>query len=85
MADALTRHDEILNEAVAQAGGTVLKTTGDGMIAVFDRPDSVSAAIPHPGLGSSGSSGERPAHCGCGSGFTPARPRAVKATTSGRR
>jgi predicted ATPase/class 3 adenylate cyclase len=36
MAGALARHDEILDKAVAQAGGSVLKTTGDGFIAVFD-------------------------------------------------
>jgi predicted ATPase/class 3 adenylate cyclase len=36
MAAALARHDEILDKAVAQAGGSVLKTTGDGLIAVFD-------------------------------------------------
>jgi predicted ATPase/class 3 adenylate cyclase len=46
MAVALARHDEILNQAVAQAGGSVLKTTGDGLIAVFDSvSDSLSAAI----------------------------------------
>ncbi len=46
MAEALARHDAILNNAVSQTGGTVLKTTGDGMIAVFDRAaDSVQAAI----------------------------------------
>ncbi len=46
MAAALARHDEILNQAVAQAGGSVLKTTGDGMIAVFDSvSDSLSAAV----------------------------------------
>jgi predicted ATPase/class 3 adenylate cyclase len=46
MAAALARHDEILSQAVAQAGGSVLKTTGDGLIAVFDSvSDSLSAAI----------------------------------------
>ena len=46
MAAALARHDEILNQAVAQAGGSVVKTTGDGMIALFDSvSDSVSAAV----------------------------------------
>ena len=50
MAAALARHDEILNQAVAQAGGSVLKTTGDGMIAVFDSvSDSLSAAIDSQG------------------------------------
>jgi predicted ATPase/class 3 adenylate cyclase len=46
MAAALARHDEILNAAVGGAGGSVLKTTGDGLIAVFDSvTDGVSAAI----------------------------------------
>jgi predicted ATPase/class 3 adenylate cyclase len=50
MAAALARHDEILNQAVAGAGGSVLKTTGDGLIAVFDSvSDSLSAAIDSQG------------------------------------
>jgi predicted ATPase/class 3 adenylate cyclase len=36
MQDALARHDAILAEAVSRGGGRILKTTGDGMIAVFD-------------------------------------------------
>jgi predicted ATPase/class 3 adenylate cyclase len=36
MAAALARHDELLDQAVGTAGGSVLKTTGDGLIAVFD-------------------------------------------------
>jgi predicted ATPase/class 3 adenylate cyclase len=46
MAAALARHDSILNEAISQAGGSVLKTTGDGMIAVFGSVgDSLEATI----------------------------------------
>ncbi len=46
MAAALARHDEILTGAVDEAGGSVLKTTGDGLIAVFDSvSDSLSAAL----------------------------------------
>ncbi|HEU5113237.1 MAG TPA: adenylate/guanylate cyclase domain-containing protein, partial [Acidimicrobiia bacterium] len=46
MASALARHDDILNAAVGAAGGSVLKTTGDGLIAVFDSvTDGVAAAI----------------------------------------
>jgi len=46
MASALARHDEILTGAVDEAGGSVLKTTGDGLIAVFDSvSDSLSAAL----------------------------------------
>ena len=36
MAAALARHDSILRDAVERSGGRILKTTGDGMIAVFD-------------------------------------------------
>jgi predicted ATPase/class 3 adenylate cyclase len=46
MAAALARHDQILDTAVGQAGGSVLKTTGDGIIAVFDTVFAgLSAAI----------------------------------------
>jgi predicted ATPase/class 3 adenylate cyclase len=46
MAAALARHDSILRDAVERSGGQVLKTTGDGMIAIFDSViDSLDAAI----------------------------------------
>jgi len=46
MAPALARHDSILTVAVSNAGGRILKTTGDGMIAVFDSvPDVITATI----------------------------------------
>jgi predicted ATPase/class 3 adenylate cyclase len=46
MATALARHDAILTEAVDQARGKVVKTTGDGIIAVFDSvDDTVVGAI----------------------------------------
>ena len=46
MAAALARHDAILNQAVEGAGGKVVKTTGDGMLAVFDSvTDTVVATI----------------------------------------
>ncbi len=46
MAPALARHDDILSQAVEQAGGRVVKTTGDGLLAVFDSPiDTVLATI----------------------------------------
>ena len=44
MAVALETHDALLREAVEQAGGTVVKTTGDGLLAVFDRPEAGLAA-----------------------------------------
>src|SRR6478672_10407651 len=46
MADALARHDTILNDAIGSAAGTVVKTTGDGMMAVFaTAADAVDAAV----------------------------------------
>jgi predicted ATPase/class 3 adenylate cyclase len=35
MAEALARHDAILEEKVATAGGQILKRTGDGVVALF--------------------------------------------------
>jgi predicted ATPase/class 3 adenylate cyclase len=46
MALALARHDAILSETVDRAGGRVVKTTGDGLLAVFDTvTDTVTASI----------------------------------------
>jgi predicted ATPase/class 3 adenylate cyclase len=42
MKPALARHDEILRAAIERSGGQVVKTTGDGLMAIFS---SVSAAI----------------------------------------
>jgi predicted ATPase/class 3 adenylate cyclase len=46
MRAALARHDELLASAVHARGGHVLKHTGDGVLAVFPRPDAaVLAAV----------------------------------------
>src|SRR4051812_36229034 len=46
MTEALARHDAILTDAIGAAAGTVVKTTGDGMMAVFGTAaDAVDAAI----------------------------------------
>ena len=46
MAAALARHDALLLEAVTSSGGTVVKTTGDGLMAVFDTvADCVTACL----------------------------------------
>ena len=46
MKDALARHDEILHLAVDGANGSVIKTTGDGVMAVFSSPrDCVAACL----------------------------------------
>ena len=44
MADALARHDAILREAIESADGVVVKTTGDGLMAVFPTADEGVAA-----------------------------------------
>ncbi len=46
MVVALATHDALLRTAVEEAGGTVFKTTGDGLLAAFERPGAaVRAAI----------------------------------------
>jgi class 3 adenylate cyclase len=46
MSQALARHDAILVDAVEASGGHVVKTTGDGLFAVFGRAESaVTAAL----------------------------------------
>ena len=38
MSAALARHDAVVREAIGASGGTVLKHTGDGFVAVFEQP-----------------------------------------------
>ena len=46
MRSALERHDAIIRSAIAESGGEVVKTTGDGLMAVFAVPvGAVTAAI----------------------------------------
>src|SRR5439155_5083053 len=46
MKEALARHDAILREAVESSSGQVVKSTGDGMMAVFGSAvDGVSACL----------------------------------------
>ncbi len=46
MQDALARHDAILRAAVEGFGGTVVKTTGDGLMAVFGSArDAITASL----------------------------------------
>lgn len=41
---ALERHDHLLRQALEEGGGTLVKHTGDGMIAVFDDPERAIGA-----------------------------------------
>lgn len=46
MKDALARHDSILREAIESKGGQVIKTTGDGFHAGFEKAiDAVHATL----------------------------------------
>jgi predicted ATPase/class 3 adenylate cyclase len=46
MRDALARHDALLRTAIEGSGGHIVKTTGDGMMAVFQAaPEAVSATV----------------------------------------
>ncbi|MDQ6795311.1 MAG: tetratricopeptide repeat protein [Chloroflexota bacterium] len=44
MGTALAIHDSILKDAVAAHDGTVVKSTGDGLLAVFSKPDAAMKA-----------------------------------------
>ena len=44
MSRALETHDSLLRSVVERSGGDVVKTTGDGMLAAFDRAESALAA-----------------------------------------
>jgi predicted ATPase/class 3 adenylate cyclase len=44
MGTALAIHDDLLRTAITRNGGAVVKTTGDGMLAVFDRASDAAAA-----------------------------------------
>jgi predicted ATPase/class 3 adenylate cyclase len=44
MRDAVERHDAILRTAVEREGGSVVKATGDGLMAVFSSPAAAAAA-----------------------------------------
>jgi len=46
MRSAIERHDRILRQAIESSAGRIVKTTGDGMLAVFaDAKDALFASI----------------------------------------
>ena len=46
MRPAMARHDELMQAAIKNHNGRIVKTTGDGLHAVFDSPaDAIAAAL----------------------------------------
>lgn len=74
---ALAAHDSLLREAVEGHRGHVVKSTGDGVFAVFADPhDAVAAAVSGQRvLDSADWTGRRGAACGSEWASTPGRPR----------
>jgi len=79
MAVALEVHDSMLRAVVERAGGIVVKTTGDGLLAAFDRPESAVGAAWRVSARSTDTTGRRPARSGCGWRSTPHKTPAVRA------
>ena len=84
MAAALARHDVLLSAAIEEAGGTVLKHTGDGVLAVFrSAAAAVAAAVSAQQPWRSSRGGASRSRCGWA--CTRARRSRSAATTSVRR
>lgn len=45
MPEILRRHDQILTQTIEEAGGRIIKHTGDGVFAAFENGNPVEAAI----------------------------------------
>jgi predicted ATPase/class 3 adenylate cyclase len=78
MKGALARHDAIMSEAIVSTGGAVVKTTGDGVVAVFEQPrgavlaaSDVQRRLAHESWGETG-----PLRCRIGIHVGPAQRRA---------
>ena len=80
--DALARHDAILASTVQSAGGSVVKTTGDGVHAVSAAAQGAIAAA----VAAQVAVGDEPSVCRsrslCGWGFTVAQRSCVTVTTT---
>ena len=85
MKAALARHDAILRDAVESQGGHVVKTTGDGVHAVFATAEDAIAAAVAAQLGLLRKLGQRRDRCRCGWGSTRALRNLAVMTTSVRR
>ena len=82
MQPALARHDAILRDAVGAHAGHVVKSTGDGIHAVFATADDAIDAAVDAQLALGRSSGRWRAPCGCGWGCTPVWRSCATATTT---
>src|SRR5215211_3897396 len=85
MKHALERHDSLLLAAVIAAGGQVVKTTGDGLMAVFGSAADAVLACLAAQRSRWKSPGRTPVSCECGWGCTPAKRSRGGTTTSVRR
>ena len=86
MGAALAQHDRLLRASIEAHGGTVIKTTGDGILAVFADPvTAIDAALMAQRVAPRRDVGDRPARCGSGWRCMPAPQRRETATTSGLR
>ena len=85
MRPALERHDAIIRSAIADSGGEIVKTTGDGLMAVFAVPAGAVAAASPLNTGCSRRRGRTGARSGCGWGSTPARSSRAAGTSLGQR
>ena len=85
MPGAMERHDAILRNAVEAAGGRVVKSTGDGLMAVFPSAADGAAASLRASSRSRTSRGARPGRCACAWGSTRGRRSSAAGTSSGRR
>ena len=84
MKDALARHDAILQRAVLEHDGHIVKSTGDGVHAAFaTAPHAVNAAVAGQ-LALQAESGARRDRCACAWVCTPAIRSTGVATTTAR-
>ena len=78
--ELLGRHDALVRSAIEGAGGRVVKTTGDGVLATFDSPGRALEAARRDHARA-----RRPSICTSERGFTPARSKSPPTTWSGSR
>ena len=85
MRAALARHDEILRRAMEAHGGHVVKSTGDGIHAVFGAAEGAVEAAVEAQRGLSSEAWARRARCGSGWGSTAGRRSSATTTITATR